>query len=69
MSDDRKVVPSTPSRSVLRASASSQVEVRKLGVERAIAHFSQDYGFAYGLLAVFVSVGMGWLAGRLFALV
>ncbi|WP_197063460.1 TIGR02186 family protein [Novosphingobium malaysiense] len=51
------------------ASASSQVEVRKQGVELAIAHFSDDYGFAYGLLAVVVSVGMGWLAGRLFALV
>jgi len=51
------------------ASASSQVEVRKLGVERAIASFSENYGFAYGLLAVVVSVGMGWLAGRLFALV
>lgn len=51
------------------ASASSQVQVRKLGFERAIAHFSDDYGFAYGLLAVMVSVGMGWLAGRLFALV
>ena len=50
------------------ASASSQVEVRKLGLERAIANFSENYGFAYGLLAVFVSVGMGWLAGRLFAL-
>lgn len=51
------------------ASASSEVEVRKLGVERAVADFSQNFGFAYGLLAVIVSVGMGWLAGRLFALV
>lgn len=50
------------------ASASSQVEVRKLGLERAIAKYAADYGFAYGLLAVFVSVGMGWLAGRLFAM-
>ncbi|WP_132387427.1 TIGR02186 family protein [Novosphingobium sp. PhB165] len=50
------------------ASASSQVEVRKLGVERAIADFAENYGFAYGLLAVAVSVGMGWLAGRLFAM-
>jgi len=50
------------------ASASSQVEVRKLGFERAIANFSENYGFAYGLLAVMVSVGMGWLAGRLFAM-
>lgn len=51
------------------ASATSQVEVRKLGVERAIADFSANYGFAYGLLAVAVSVAMGWLAGRLFALI
>lgn len=51
------------------ASASSQVQVRKLGIERAIAHFSDHYGFVYGLLAVLVSVGMGWLAGRLFAFV
>ncbi|GGB97137.1 hypothetical protein GCM10011494_14510 [Novosphingobium endophyticum] len=51
------------------ASASSRVEVRKLGFERAVANFAEGYGFAYGLLAVFVSVGMGWLAGRLFALI
>lgn len=51
------------------ASASSQVEVRKLGFERAIANFAENYGFAYGLLAVFISVAMGWLAGRLFALI
>ncbi|WP_159978556.1 MULTISPECIES: TIGR02186 family protein [unclassified Novosphingobium] len=51
------------------ASASSQVEVRKLGIERAIANFSENYGFVYGLMAVFVSVAMGWLAGRLFALI
>lgn len=50
------------------ASASSQVEVRKFGMERAIADFSENYGFAYGLLAMAISVGMGWLAGRLFAM-
>lgn len=51
------------------ASASSSVEVRKIGVERVIADFAENYGLVYGLLAVAVSVGMGWLAGRLFALV
>ena len=51
------------------ASASSEVEVRKLGFERAVADFSENYGFAYGLLAVVVSVAMGWIAGRLFAMV
>jgi len=50
------------------ASASSTVEVRKIGFERAIARFSDQHGLLYGLLAVAVSLGMGWLAGRVFAL-
>lgn len=50
------------------AYASSQVEVRKIGVERAIAGFAEYYGFLYGLLAVAVSVAMGWIAGRLSSL-
>lgn len=51
------------------ASAISKVEVRKLGFERAVARFAEGYGFLYGLLAVAVSVAMGFLAGRLFSLV
>ena len=51
------------------ASASSRIEIRKFGVDRVIANFSEYYGFVYGLLAVCISVAMGWLAGRLFALV
>ena len=51
------------------SSATAEVEVRKTGFERAIADFAQDRSLLYGLLAVAVSVLMGWLAGRLFALV
>lgn len=51
------------------ASASSKVEIRKQGIEGAIADFAEDWPFVYGLLAVGISVLMGWLAGRLFALV
>jgi uncharacterized protein (TIGR02186 family) len=51
------------------ASASSKVEVQKLGFERAIADFAEDQSFLYGIMAVAVSVLMGWLAGRLFSLV
>ena len=51
------------------ASATSNVEVRKLGFERAIADFAEDYAILYGLSAVAFSIAMGWLAGRLFALV
>ena len=51
------------------ASATADVEVRKLGFERFVALFAQEQALLYGLLAVMVSVSMGWLAGRLFALV
>jgi len=50
-------------------SAVAKVEVRKLGFERFVALFAQDHSFWYGLLTMALSVGMGWIAGRLFALV
>jgi uncharacterized protein (TIGR02186 family) len=50
-------------------SATSQVEVRKRGFEGAIVDFADRQSFFYGLLAVSVSVLMGWIAGRLFALI
>lgn len=50
------------------ASASSTVEVRKLGFERAIAVFAEQQSFLYGLLAIAISLLMGWAAGRLLAL-
>lgn len=51
------------------ATATSRVEVRKLGFEGALAEFAQEHGFFYGLFAIALSVFMGWLAGRVFALV
>ena len=51
------------------ASAISRVEVKKQGFERAVAQFAEYNGFFYGLLAVALSVAMGFMAGRLFALV
>ena len=50
------------------ASAVAKVEVRKVGFERLVESFANGQPFFYGLLAVLLSVGMGWLAGRLFAL-
>lgn len=50
-------------------SAISRVEVRKLGLEGAIANFADRQSFLYGLIAVSFSVLMGWIAGRLFALI
>ena len=51
------------------ASAMTEVEVQKVGFERIVADYSQDWALVYGLLAVMLSVGMGWAAGRLFALI
>lgn len=51
------------------AAASSEVLVRKEGFDRDVAEQAVDNSFAYGLLAVFLSLFMGWAAGRLFALV
>jgi uncharacterized protein (TIGR02186 family) len=49
--------------------ASTTVEVRKLGFERFVALAAERESLWYGLFAVAISVGMGWMAGRLFALV
>ena len=49
------------------ASATSEVEVRKVGFERFVELSANEWGLAYGLIAVLLSVGMGWGAGRLFA--
>ena len=51
------------------ASATAEVEVRKVGFERLVAEYADENSFWYGLLAVALSVFMGWLAGRLFALI
>lgn len=56
------------SRGRVVASALTHVEVRKLGFERLVAQFAQHRAFLYGLLAVLLSVIMGILAGRIFAL-
>lgn len=49
------------------ATANSTVEVRKFGFERAVAHLADDQSFLYGLLAISISILMGWTAGRLFS--
>ena len=49
------------------ASAVAEVDVRKVGMERFVEDSANNKGLAYGLFAVFLSVLMGWGAGRLFA--
>lgn len=54
------------SRGRVIASALAEVEVEKVGFERAVAGAAQDWSLLYGLLAVMLSVGMGYAAGRAF---
>lgn len=51
------------------ASAMAEVEVSKVGFERFVTDSALNYSLAYGLIAVILSVGTGWLAGRFFALI
>lgn len=51
------------------ASAVAEVEVKKVGFERFVELASHRYALLYGLLAVALSVGTGWVAGRLFAMI
>lgn len=57
------------SRGRVIATAQAEVDVKKVGFERFVEVFSLSQSFLYGLLAVALSVFMGWAAGRLFSLV
>ena len=57
------------SRGRVIASEIAEVEVRKVGFGRLVEVFSQRQSLLYGLFAVSLSILMGWIAGRLFALI
>ncbi len=48
-------------------SATARIEVVKAGLEGRVVTAAQRWSFFYGLGAIALSLGMGWLAGRLFA--
>lgn len=49
------------------ASATAPIEVVKVGLEGSVVLAAQRYSLFYGVGAILLSLGMGWLAGRLFA--
>lgn len=49
------------------ASATARIEVVKAGLEGQVVTAAQRWSFLYGLGAIALSLGMGWIAGRLFA--
>ena len=57
------------SRGRVIASAIAEVEVEKVGFERFVETAALYWGWAYGLVAIMLSVFMGWLAGRVFAMI
>lgn len=48
------------------AAAVRDINIRKSGFEQYVARAAADHGFLYGILAVVLSVGLGWAAGALF---
>lgn len=43
-----------------------EISIEKIGFGRFITNLSQEYGFVYGLLAVLISILLGWAAGYAF---
>jgi len=48
------------------AAAVRDIEIRKSGFEQFVANAAEQHGFIYGLVAVALSVSLGWAAGALF---
>ena len=50
----------------VEAAEVKDITIEKIGMGRFITNLSQNYGFLYGLIAVLISVLLGWSAGYLF---
>ena len=48
------------------SAAVREIDIRKSGFERFVAMAADDYSFLYGIVAVGLSLGLGWAAGALF---
>lgn len=48
------------------AAATTDIEIKKYGFERFVANAAKFHPILYGLLAIVLSVVMGWVAGQLF---
>ena len=49
------------------ASATAEIDVEKVGLEGRVVDAAERASLFYGLVAILLSLGMGWLAGRFFA--
>ncbi|WOE75581.1 TIGR02186 family protein [Alterisphingorhabdus coralli] len=51
---------------VVVAAEIREIEIGKVGFERAVGVVAEDYSWAYGLAAVIISLLFGWAAGLIF---
>ncbi|MFC4291230.1 TIGR02186 family protein [Sphingorhabdus arenilitoris] len=51
---------------VIVADDNVEIEIQKTGFEQFITVMADKYSLLYGLLAVIISLGLGWLAGVIF---
>ena len=50
----------------VEAAEIKDITIEKIGLGRFITNLAQNYGFIYGILAVLISVVLGWAAGYAF---
>jgi uncharacterized protein (TIGR02186 family) len=49
------------------ASATAEIEVVKVGLEGSVVYAAERWALFYGLGAIALSLGMGWIAGQVFS--
>lgn len=48
------------------AGAAREIRIEKLGFERMVADFAEDWSLTYGILSVLFSLGLGWAGSAIF---
>ena len=51
---------------VIVADDKVEIDIQKTGFEQFVTVLAQNYSFVYGLIAVFISLFLGWFAGFIF---
>jgi len=50
----------------VEAAEIKEITIEKIGLGRFITNMAENFGFLYGLIAVIISIGLGWIAGYAF---
>jgi len=63
---DRRRATEPPHRGRVLAAATRDIEIGKSGFERFVALAARRHSLLYGLVAVLLSLGLGWAAATVF---